>query len=332
MSCFSDNLKDRIISGESCTREEALHLVEEDLEEVCGAASYLRDFYAGRKIELCAIMNGKSGRCTEDCRFCSQSIFHKTHVEEYPLCDSADIQTDAVRNAHLGMSRFSVVTSGRRLSSDEFNVLREAFRQIKSRCDILLCVSCGFLSYEEFIELKKAGLTRYHNNLETSGRYFPQICTTHTYEDKLRSLREAKRAGLELCSGGIIGLGETWEDRVDMVLQCRDLKVDSIPVNVLNPISGTPLEGITCVDDDEICRTVAIFRFLMPDTSIRLAGGRGRMQDKGRRAFQAGANAAISGDMLTTSGVSVTEDIQIIRESGFYLDSLQAKGKNYYAE
>ena len=173
------------------------------------------------------------------------------------------------------------------------------------------------LSYEQFVKLKEAGVSRYHNNLETSGRYFPSICTTHTYDEKLEAIRAAKRAGLSVCSGGIMGMGETLEDRVDMALTLRELAIHSVPVNVLNPILGTPLGNQKRLSEEEVCRIVAVYRFILPEASVRLAGGRGLFADKGRRIFESGANAAISGDMLTTSGITISEDMEMIEELGF---------------
>ena len=170
---------------------------------------------------------------------------------------------------------------------------------------------------EQFRKLKDAGASRVHCNLESSRRYFPRVCTTHTYDEKIETLKAAKRAGLSICSGGILGLGETMADRIDMVLTARELGVKSIPMNLLNPIPGTPYENNRPLTGDEARRCAAIFRFLIPDASIRLAGGRGLLEDRGRACFQSGANAAISGDMLTTAGITVKTDMELIRELGY---------------
>ena len=180
-----------------------------------------------------------------------------------------------------------------------------------------VCASFGLLSKADFRKVKEAGASRAHCNLETSERFFPQVCTTHTYADKIAALQAAKRAGLEVCCGGIIGLGETVEDRIDMVFLARDLGVKSIPVNVLNPIPGTPYENNPILTNEEVCRMVAIFRFIIPDAQVRLAGGRGLLGDKGEACFRGGANAAISGDMLTTAGITVETDMALLRELGY---------------
>lgn len=193
----------------------------------------------------------------------------------------------------------------------------ESIRRIKKEVGIEVCVSFGLLTEAQFRKLYEAGATRVHCNLESSERYFKEICTTHTYQDKIETLKAVKRAGMSICSGGIMGLGETMEDRIDMVITARELGVKSIPVNLLNPIPGTPYENNKVLTNEEACRCVAVFRFLIPDASIRLAGGRGLVEDKGVRCFQSGANAAISGDMLTTAGISTKTDLVLLNELGY---------------
>lgn len=169
----------------------------------------------------------------------------------------------------------------------------------------------------EFRYIKDAGIVRIHNNLETSRNNFANICTTHTYDDKINSIKAAKRAGLEVCSGGIMGLGETYEDRIDMALDLRELGIKSVPINMLNAISGTPFENNKKLTTDDMRRIVAIYRFILPDASIRLAGGRGLLEDKGKSCFKSGANSAISGNLLTTSGITITDDIEMIKDLGY---------------
>lgn len=215
------------------------------------------------------------------------------------------------------MVRYSIVTSGRSLNDEEVESACESIRAIKKETGIEVCVSFGLLNEEQFRKLKDAGVTRIHNNLETSRRYFPSVCSTHTYDEKIETIKAAKRAGLQVCSGGIMGIGETMEDRIDMVMEQRELGVKSIPVNMLNPIKGTPYENNEPLTQDEMRRIVAVFRFIVPDASIRLAGGRGLMEDKGVGCLKSGANAAISGDMLTTCGINVEKDLEIINELGY---------------
>ena len=193
----------------------------------------------------------------------------------------------------------------------------DAIREIKSRIKIEVCVSFGLLTKEQFERVKEAGASRVHNNLETSRRYFPNVCTTHTFEDKVNAIRAAKAAGLAVCSGGIMGLGETREDRIDMAFTLRELGVKSVPVNMLNPIAGTPYEENPRLTAADMRRIAAVYRFILPDASIRLAGGRGLLEDKGKSCFRSGANAAISGDMLTTSGYTIESDLEMIHRLGY---------------
>ncbi len=315
---FTEEMKDKILRGKWIGREEALRLAEEPLEELRQAADEIRRKVCGNGFDLCTIVNAKCGRCSEDCRYCAQSAHYRTACEEsYPLLSTQELLEDARRNAQQGVLRYSIVTSGRRLSEEEVEQACESIRRIRAEVPIEVCVSFGLLDEVQFRKIKAAGASRVHCNLESSARYFPSVCTTHTYEEKIRTLQEAKRAGLSICSGGILGLGETMEDRIDMVLTARELGVKSIPVNLLNPIPGTPYENRVPLDNEEACRCVAMFRFLIPDASIRLAGGRGLLGDKGEACFLSGANAAISGDMLTTAGITVETDMELLRSSGF---------------
>ncbi|SDF13744.1 biotin synthase BioB [Sporomusa acidovorans] len=310
-------LKLAVTHGYQVTREEALSLYSAPLEQLCTAADELRQHFCGNAFDLCTIINGKSGRCSENCKYCAQSSHYCTEIEEYALLDSECIVKEARYNESKGVLRYSIVTSGRNLSNAELDIICESYRALRDSCTILLCASHGLLSFEQFQQLKAAGVRRYHNNLETSRRFFPQICTTHTYDDKLRTIKNALAAGLEVCSGGIMGLGETAEDRIDMALDLRSLGIKSVPVNLLNPIKGTPLENAVRITGEEVRRITATYRFILPDANIRLAGGRGLLADKGRAVFQSGANAAISGDMLTTAGISISDDINILKELGF---------------
>ena len=271
---------------------------------------------------MCTIINGKSGQCSENCKYCAQSLHFKTSVEEYSLLDSQAIFNYAKYNEEKGVLRYSIVTSGKRLSQNDLKTLCKAYRLINENLNISLCASHGLLSYDDFVKLKEAGVTRYHNNLETSRNFFPNICTTHSYDEKISTIKAAQKAGLEVCSGGILGLGETIEDRIDMALEIRNLGIKSIPVNILNPIKGTPLENNKILSNAEIKLTVAIFRFIIPYGAIRLAGGRGLLEDKGKSLFKSGANATITGDMLTTAGISINDDFNTIKELNYKVAKL----------
>lgn len=315
---FVEELKQKVLARGKVTREEALELVSVPLEALSQAADELREHFCGDRFDLCTIVNGKCGKCSEDCKYCAQSAHYHTSLEEsYPLLSTEELVKGAAENKRQGVLRYSIVTSGRKLSDREVDQVCESIRAIQEQVGIEVCVSFGLLGEEAFRKLKEAGASRVHCNLESSRRYFPQVCTTHTYNEKIETLKAAQRAGLSVCSGGILGLGETMEDRIDMVLTARELGVKSVPVNLLNPIPGTPYEHNPILTEDELRRVVAIFRFLIPDGNIRLAGGRGLLEDKGGRCFRSGANAAISGDMLTTAGITVQRDQEMLKGLGY---------------
>lgn len=313
----TEQLKEKIWDGGRITREEAALLYEEPLQELCRKADEIRRHFCGNDFDLCTIINGKSGRCSEDCKYCAQSAYYHTPAEEYPLLDTAEIVRQAKYNADRGVLRYSVVTSGRALADWEVDRMCEAVRTVREQVNIKVCVSFGLLSEEQFRKIKDAGAVRVHNNLETSRRNFQNVCTTHTFEDKVNAIKAAKAAGLSVCSGGIMGLGETVEDRIDMAFSLRELGIRSVPVNMLNPIPGTPYGDHTRLTVEDMRRIVAVYRFILPDAAIRLAGGRGLMADKGEGCFRSGANAAISGDMLTTAGYTIETDLQMLRRLGY---------------
>lgn len=311
------SLKEKVLAGRQITREEALALAEMPLEELCAAADEIRRFFCGDKFDLCTIVNGKSGKCSENCKYCAQSASYHTAVETYPLLDTEALLEQAQYSQSRGVHRYSIVTSGRNLNAQEVSQACGSIRKIKESLDISICVSFGLLEEADFQKLRQAGASRVHNNLEASAGYFPQVCTTHTQQDKIRSIEAARKAGMEVCSGGIMGLGESMEDRIDLAITLRELQIKSVPVNMLNPIPGTPYENNPRLTEEDMCRIVAIFRFLLPDAFIRLAGGRGLMEYQGRRCFCSGANAAITGDMLTTSGITIQRDLEILKELGY---------------
>ncbi len=302
------------MSGENITRAEALSLAKAPLEELCAAADEIRQAFCGSGFDICTIINGKSGRCSENCKFCAQSSAYNTGIEEYPLLDDETIIKAAKHNAERGILRFSIVTSGKRLSDADVDRVCRIVRGIKAECSISVCVSLGLLNEEQFGRLREAGVSRVHNNLETSRRFFPQICTTHTYDEKIAAIKAAQAAGLSVCSGGIAGLGETLEDLIDMAIEIRELGVRSVPINMLNPIKDTPLENNERLTNDDMRRICAIYRFINPSAAIRLAGGRIQLGDNGRACFKSGANAAISGDMLTTTGATIAKDMELLKE------------------
>lgn len=315
-------LTDKIKENYIINKEEALSLVAQDLEELCSAANEIREHFCKNHFDICSIVNGKSGKCSENCKFCAQSAYYKVEIESYQLLTSAELLKEGMENERAGILRYSIVTSGKSLTDTEIEEICKSYRYIKQNSEISLCASHGLLNFEQFEKLKASGVKRYHNNLETSQKNFSSICTTHKYEDKIEAIMAAQKAGLEVCSGGIMGLGETMEDRIDMAIDIRRLGIKSVPINILSPIKGTPFEDIEPLSIEEIRRIVAIYRFILPKSALRLAGGRGLLADKGRSVFLSGANAAISGDMLTTSGISTASDMAMIKELGFKISKI----------
>lgn len=310
-------LAQRIIAGEHISRAEALSLVQADLTSLSEGANRIRRVLCGNTFDICSIVNGKSGQCGENCKFCVQSAHHGSNAPHFGLQPKEKILAEAQRNEAMGVQRYSIVTSGKRLSKQELSSMHAAIALLRKNTTLSFCTSFGLLDEEDYRELKAAGVTRIHNNLETSRRFFPKICSSHSFEEKLASLYAARRAGLEICSGGLIGMGENMEDRIDLALELRELGVHSVPINVLTPLPGTPLASRPILAPEEVQRTVAIFRHILPTASIRMAGGRGLLPDHGLACFQSGANSAISGTLLTTNGTSTAEDLELIRKAGF---------------
>ena len=312
---MSIRIAEEIINGRRLNREDDLaFFMEEDLDSLCRGADEIRRRLRGDRADLCSIINGRSGRCGEDCKFCAQSSCHNAKINEYPFLEPEEILEDCRRHERQGVGRYSVV---RALNGREMDLALRAYRSMKENCKIELCASHGLLSQEDFYRLAEAGISRYHANIETSRRNFPNICTTHTYDDKLEVIRRARNAGLAVCSGGIIGMGETWEDRVDMAFSLYEMEIKSIPINILQPIPGTPFGTLPPLSEEEILRTIAMFRYINPDAEVRLAAGRNSMEHSGKKVFTAGANAAITGDMLTTSGNNIADDMAMLTSMGF---------------
>ncbi|MBQ9484116.1 MAG: biotin synthase BioB [Ruminiclostridium sp.] len=311
-------LAESIIGGKRLNRSDDLTvLTGADTDELCSAADRIRKALCGDSADLCSIINGRSGRCPENCKFCAQSAHNSTGIDEYGFLDENTILAECRHNAERGVHRFSIVTAGRTLSDVDFEKAVSAYRRMSAECGIKLCASHGLLTEEQFTRLRESGVTTYHCNIETSRRYFPSICTTHTFDDKIACIKRAQKCGLSVCSGGIIGMGETWEDRVDMALTLSELSIHSVPINALRPIKGTALEDAVPLTETDILRTAAIFRFILPEAYIRLAAGRIIMEYSGERAFRSGANAAITGDMLTTSGNDIKTDMEMLTKLGY---------------
>lgn len=311
-------LKQKVMDGKEITKEEAMTLAEADLDELCQAADEIRKHFCGNVFDICSCINVKGGKCSEDCKFCPQSCFNdKVEVKPHTLIGSDQMLEEAAYMAQKGVVRCDLVSSGRRLPKDDVRKIVQDIERIRKETGIAVCCSFGLLDREDCEMLKKAGITRLHNNLESSRTFFTGVCSSHSTDEKMATLRAARAAGLTLCSGCLINLGESMEDRIELTLMERELGVKSIPVNVLNPIKDSPFEDQKPMTNEEFCRTVAVFRFLLPDASIRLAAGRVFIEDHGKRALSSGANAAITGDFLMTGGMSIDSDMAMAKELGY---------------
>ena len=264
---------------------------------------------------LCSIMNAKSGKCGEDCRFCTQSSHHRTNTPVYPLKDTEKIVADARKAKENGANHFSIVTSGRGLHGKDLDRVIETVTAIRDEVGIKICASLGILKTEDFKRLKESGLARYHHNLESSREFFPKICSSHSFQDRLDTIKAARLVGLEICSGGIIGLGESEEDRISLALTLKEYDIDSAVLNILIPLPGTPMADHTPLAVKDILRTIALFRLILPDIPLRLAAGRETaLADFLSSAFLAGADGMMIGGYLTKRGRSPEKDLAFVQD------------------
>ncbi|MBL7071667.1 MAG: biotin synthase BioB [Candidatus Omnitrophica bacterium] len=290
-------------------------LLKTPLPELIPLADRLRKDLTGKRLELCSIVNAKSGSCGEDCKFCAQSSRHSCEVSTYPLKEKSEIIDAAKRASEIGSGRFGIVTSGNKLTPAELDVITDAIAEINSKVGIPLCASLGALSGDDLKKLKEAGLSRYHHNIETSPRFYSQIVSTHSFKERVDTIHAAKSVGLELCSGGILGMGETWQDRIDMALLLKELNVDSIPINLLVPIKGTALGSIDPISCADAVRSICIFRIILKDKTIKIAAGRESvLKDFQALGFMAGANGMLIDGYLTVGGRGVEEDRKLAEE------------------
>ncbi len=314
-------LGQKVLTGGRLTMEESLVLAampDNDLPLLLAIADKIRQTFVGNAVDLCSIINGRSGMCSENCAFCAQSTYHKAEIQVYPLM-SEDAIIAAAKEAEAGGAlRFAIVTSGRGMEQDrEFPQILNALRRIKKETCLRVCCSLGTLSLENALAIKEAGVSRYHHNLETCRSYYSAICTTHSYDDRVKTIKAAKEAGLEICAGGIIGLGESMKQRLQMAFELRELQVDSVPLNILNPIKGTGLANQPPLPPMEILKTFALFRFILPDRGLRTAGGREvNLRDLQAMALKSGINGMMIGGYLTTGGRDCDKDLQMIRDLG----------------
>jgi biotin synthase len=307
-----------ILNDKQITKDEALGLFDLELEDLFLASSKIRKKYKGEKVKVCSIINAKSGQCSENCKFCAQSSFNKTEVKVYPLIDTEkikEVSTKALKNVGC----FGIVSSGNSLNDEEIDKLCEMFRHHDQVSH--LGVSIGRISDETFIKLKEVGIKKMHHNLETSESFYPNICSTHSYQERVDTLKRAKKFGFELCSGGLFGIGESLKDRIDLAFTLKEIGSDSVPMNFFMPIKGTALEHLPIMTPVEILKTIAIFRIILKTPDIMVCGGREmHLRDLQSWIFQAGANGMMTDGYLTTNGRDITTDKQMIKDLGLELE------------
>lgn len=312
---------DTVLGGGKLDRDEAAVLSRAsgaDLVDLFAAANRVRERFRGNALDICSIVNAKSGACSEDCAFCAQSAHHHTGAPVYPLL-AVDQMARAAENAKKnGAKRFCIVTSGRGIdSAEDLENIAEGIRRVKDS-GLSPCATLGTLTREQLARLKSAGLNRYHHNIETSREYFPRVCTTHTFDERIELLRHARELGLSACSGGILGMGESMEDRISMAFSLRELDVDSVPLNFLMPIMGTPFENLRAITPLEALHSIALFRLVLPEKEIRICGGRGSaLGQLHPLIFMAGADGFLIGNYLTTTGLDPADDLAMVRDMGF---------------
>ena len=312
-------LTNKVLNGGQITQAEAIEIIntsDEDTILLLALADKIRQKFHGDAVDLCSIVNARAGRCPENCSFCAQSSFHKTGVTEHALLSDEELLDAARKTKQAGVNRFSIVTSGRGMGKqDDFQRILRVLKQIKEELNMQVCASLGILTTTEAEALAAVGVTRYHANVETAQSHFPNICTTHTYADKMFTIENAKNAGMAVCSGGIMGLGESRKQRVEMAFDLKELGITSVPLNILHPVPGTKLEGMQDLEPLEILRAFAMFRFVLPQATIRTAGGRERnLRDLQAMALAGGLNGMLVGGYLTTGGRVPADDMQMISD------------------
>jgi biotin synthase len=314
-----NRLKEKVFAGGEITYEEGVSLIKTNHREALFEASAeITRKFCTREFDSCSIVNVRSGKCSENCKWCAQSAHYNTGCHAYELMGRDECIESARYNHERGIKRLSLVASGRSLGRRALDEVCGILRDIKNNVGISTCASLGLLSRDELQKLYDSGVRRYHCNLETAPSYFAKLCTTHTIDDKIKTIETAHELGFEVCSGGIIGMGESAEQRVELGVKLREAKPLSIPINILSPIPGTPLADVAPIGDDEILVTVAVFRFLHPRTQLRFAGGRGRLSRETQlKCLTIGVNGGIVGDLLTTIGSQIDEDRCLVEEAGY---------------
>lgn len=318
-----NSLAEKVLSGSGISEEDAAWLTStgpDRLFDLFAAASRIRERFKGGKVELCSIINAKSGECPEDCSYCAQSSYSDTNAPVFPLVREDVVMDKAIEARDKGVKRFCIVTSGKKIEGKELRAIADMVAKIR-KLGILPCATLGLLNREELAMLQASGLERYHHNIETSERFFPEMCTTHTYQDKLRTIDDVQTLGLSLCSGGIFGIGEEWQDRIEMAFSLKEINPDSVPINFLIAVRGTPLEDMDLLPPFEALKVISIYRFILPDKEIRICGGRRQvLKEFNSMAFMAGADSLLTGNYLTTTGTAYEDDLRLIRHYGLKVE------------
>ncbi len=317
------SLKSKVLEGGEISDTDAYALADSlpaSSKLLRKAAAEITSHLCSPTFDLCSIVNARSGLCGENCKWCAQSKYYSTGCETYDLVDHDECMAAARDCSLKGIRRFSLVASGRAVKGNALKSICALLNEAAAETGISTCASLGLLDRNDLQQLWDAGVRRYHCNLETAPSHFSTLCTTHTVEDKINTINAAREVGFEICSGGIIGMGETVRQRAEFALKLREIRPDSIPINILSPIPGTPLQDTEAISEDDILDTVALFRFVHPLTQLRFAGGRKRLSRKAQiEAMKIGINGGIAGDLLTTLGSTVTEDKALIDEAGYKL-------------
>jgi adenosylmethionine-8-amino-7-oxononanoate aminotransferase len=317
-----EGYKTRILAGEMISEDEVYSLVDINdkaaRKALRDAAAEITEAKCPRTFDSCSIVNARSGSCSENCKWCAQSRHYSTGCKTYALIDREECFKTARYNNERGVKRFSLVASGRRVSGEALKQMVSILHDVKQETGMYVCASMGLLNHDELQQLWDGGINRYHCNLETAPSYFSHLCTTHTIEDKLATIREAKKIGFEVCSGGIIGMGETMRQRAELAITLRQVEPHSIPINILCPIPGTPLADSEPLTDEDILHTIAMFRFAHPTVELRFAGGRQKLSHEGQvEALRIGINSGVVGDLLTTVGSTIAQDQKLVAEAGY---------------
>ena len=318
-------LKNKVLNGEDIEFEEAEQLLDisidndEDMEELCKSADEIREKFCGDYFDLCTIINAKSGKCSENCKYCAQSSHFKTDAQIYALVSPEKALEEAKKVEAEGAHRFSLVTSGRGLKKGDCDVekLKVIYGELKEKTGLSLCASHGICDEYALKSLLQSGVTTYHHNLETSRDFYPNICSTHSYDDRINTIKLAQKVGLKVCSGGIWGLGETPLDRIKMAFELKGLNIFSVPLNILMPIPGTPLENMKPLNPKEILKCIAIYRFILPKAFLRYTGGRVKLGDYQEKGIKSGINSALTGNFLTTTGTTIESDKEMLKRNGY---------------